>query len=343
MLEARFTPPSAFARLEFNLRFVAPGGEDVWLRNDTQNNNFTLFNSVGMKLMPGLLGQAIAEMPYVFPTLDDPLKEGSQRTLRQALMQSKKLAKFVLEMGSYYSGRERKILELFHEVNHQRVTQPPEDVEHICRNGFSWGKAESYFTGRSIWTFVDNGNRALLKYLWESDSWVKILFEGDVVSRGSVSLIRDEMYKVFDNDEFDHNLWHLVPYLLDVVAYIYRIDGILFRGDDWLLIKSERPIINIRRFPDQAATTSKRKVTGSNSESSDMAGKVVQPGGIDFAASNLDLQIKRDGAGVPLPVSAQDLDHIRIDGLVPVILSIRPAASLPLFTCAERGSAPVRR
>ncbi|MBF0594488.1 MAG: hypothetical protein HQL22_05935, partial [Candidatus Omnitrophica bacterium] len=41
-------------------------------------------------------------------------------------------------------------------------------------------------------------------------------------------------------------------------------------------------------------------------------------GGIDFAQSNLDMQIKRDGAGVPLPVSQQNLDNIRIDGLVPV-------------------------
>ncbi len=58
----------------------------------------------------------------------------------------------------------------------------------------------------------------------------------------------------------------------------------------------------------------------------------VANGGIDLSTSNLDLQIKRDGAGVPLPVSAQDLDNIRIDGLVPVIVSIRPAAGLALFT-----------
>ncbi len=52
-------------------------------------------------------------------------------------------------------------------------------------------------------------------------------------------------------------------------------------------------------------------------------------GGIDFAQSNLDMQIKRDGAGVPLPVSQQNLDNIRINGLVPVILDIRPASSVP--------------
>ncbi len=54
-------------------------------------------------------------------------------------------------------------------------------------------------------------------------------------------------------------------------------------------------------------------------------------GGIDFAQSNLDMQIKRDGAGIVLPVNQQDLENIKIDGLVPEILSVQPAASSPLF------------
>ena len=55
-------------------------------------------------------------------------------------------------------------------------------------------------------------------------------------------------------------------------------------------------------------------------------------GGIDFAQANLNMQIKRDGQGVPLPVSQQNLDNIHIDGLVPVILNIQPAVGVPLFT-----------
>ncbi|MBF0387415.1 MAG: hypothetical protein HQL20_06120 [Candidatus Omnitrophica bacterium] len=51
-------------------------------------------------------------------------------------------------------------------------------------------------------------------------------------------------------------------------------------------------------------------------------------GGIDLAQSALDLQIKRDGNGVPLPASQQDLDNIMIDGLVPELLYIKPAASV---------------
>ncbi|MBF0387934.1 MAG: hypothetical protein HQL20_08785 [Candidatus Omnitrophica bacterium] len=61
-------------------------------------------------------------------------------------------------------------------------------------------------------------------------------------------------------------------------------------------------------------------------------GQDVLRGGIDFAQSNLDMQIKRDGAGVPLPISQQNLDNIRIDGLVPVILNIRPAVGAPVLS-----------
>lgn len=55
-------------------------------------------------------------------------------------------------------------------------------------------------------------------------------------------------------------------------------------------------------------------------------------GGIDMNAASLDMQIRRDGAGVPLPISQQNLENIRIDGLVPVILDIKPATGVPLFS-----------
>jgi hypothetical protein len=57
--------------------------------------------------------------------------------------------------------------------------------------------------------------------------------------------------------------------------------------------------------------------------------EAAKKGGIDFAQSNLDMQIKRDGAGVVLPTDQQDLDSIHLEGLVPVILNIQPATSLP--------------
>jgi len=55
-------------------------------------------------------------------------------------------------------------------------------------------------------------------------------------------------------------------------------------------------------------------------------------GGIDFNSANLNLQIKRDGKGVPLPISQQNLESIHIDDLIPVILDIKPAVDSPLMT-----------
>ena len=97
----------------------------------------------------------------------------------------------------------------------------------------------------------------------------------------------------------------------------------------------------------QAASEAIKKLEAVKAEYSQKPAAVIQDGGvdaaaanggIDFAQSNLEMQIKRDGTGVPLPISQQNLDNIRIDGLVPVILNIQPAANVPLFS--EAGTSP---
>lgn len=79
------------------------------------------------------------------------------------------------------------------------------------------------------------------------------------------------------------------------------------------------------RFAEQSKVLSEQ---GQNRTVKDEAMK----GGIDLNAANLNLQIKRDGNGVPLPISQQDLEHMNIDGLVPVIMEIKPATTLPIFS-----------
>ena len=51
--------------------------------------------------------------------------------------------------------------------------------------------------------------------------------------------------------------------------------------------------------------------------------QVNKYGGITLNAKMLDLQIKRDGNGVPLPLSQQPLDQMNIQGFVPQIISIQ--------------------
>jgi len=52
-------------------------------------------------------------------------------------------------------------------------------------------------------------------------------------------------------------------------------------------------------------------------------------GGIDFSADILNLQIKRNGQGIPLPVEMQDIENIHIQGLIPIIINITPMNNLP--------------
>ncbi|MEI7999697.1 MAG: hypothetical protein WCH62_09375 [Candidatus Omnitrophota bacterium] len=47
-------------------------------------------------------------------------------------------------------------------------------------------------------------------------------------------------------------------------------------------------------------------------------------GGIALNSNMMDMQIKRDGNGVPLPISQQPLDRINIQGFLPRIISIQP-------------------
>ena len=59
-------------------------------------------------------------------------------------------------------------------------------------------------------------------------------------------------------------------------------------------------------------------------------------GGIDLNSANVNLQIKRDGKGISLPLAQQDLAQLsQIQGFVPVILEIKPASALPLLNASK--------
>jgi hypothetical protein len=45
----------------------------------------------------------------------------------------------------------------------------------------------------------------------------------------------------------------------------------------------------------------------------------------------MDLQIKRDGNGVPLPLKQQPIGDMNIEGFLPVIINVSPVIDLPLL------------
>jgi phosphoglucomutase len=54
-------------------------------------------------------------------------------------------------------------------------------------------------------------------------------------------------------------------------------------------------------------------------------------GGIDLNPALLDIQIKRDGNGVPLPLPQQPIQNMHIHGFMPVIINITPLSNMPLL------------
>ena len=56
-------------------------------------------------------------------------------------------------------------------------------------------------------------------------------------------------------------------------------------------------------------------------------------GGIDLNSANLNLQIKRDGKGAPLPLVQQDMAQLsHIQGFEPEIIEIKAAMNLPILS-----------
>ncbi len=54
-------------------------------------------------------------------------------------------------------------------------------------------------------------------------------------------------------------------------------------------------------------------------------------GGINLNASLLDLQVKRDGSGIPFPLPQQPVQQLQVEGFVPLIINVTPVTNLPLL------------
>jgi len=124
-----------------------------------------------------------------------------------------------------------------------------------------------------------------------------------------------------------HKITRLLNYLNDVHEFIYskfketvdkKAGTITYNLDMAMEAKNIDYTKESLHRPDAALLHSKALINN--------------PGGIDMNSANLNLRIRRDGNGVPLPASQQDLAQLsNIEGLVPDILSIEPASQTPLF------------
>lgn len=89
----------------------------------------------------------------------------------------------------------------------------------------------------------------------------------------------------------------------------------------------------INRDDSQGSSPLTDKDSGANSLSQNPDIVAKPPGGIDFNPRWIDMQIQRDGNGMPLPIESQPIEQllIQIKGVVPVIINIAPVTSLPML------------
>jgi len=105
--------------------------------------------------------------------------------------------------------------------------------------------------------------------------------------------------------------------------------GILYHGSGELpyaLIAVVEAVVEFKgvEVPTSPGSTSPSDETTSRSEGSSPLG------GINLNPDLLDLQIKRDGNGVPLPIfQQQPIADMNIQGFIPVIINVMPVTNLP--------------
>lgn len=96
---------------------------------------------------------------------------------------------------------------------------------------------------------------------------------------------------------------------------------------------SPKPVVAPQRASDKTAFAHVEAVDLFSYLNTGDHATVAKDGGIDFNSANLNLQIKRDGRGVPLPLAQQDMAQLsHIQGFIPEIIEIRPAINVPIIS-----------
>lgn len=90
-------------------------------------------------------------------------------------------------------------------------------------------------------------------------------------------------------------------------------------------------VMNITKPQVQTANTGDASTMRRTSPRSTQTRGTDAVGGIDLNPQMLDLQIKRDANGIPLPVFDQPIKNMQIEGFLPVIINVTPIQSIPLL------------
>ena len=130
---------------------------------------------------------------------------------------------------------------------------------------------------------------------------------------------------VLSKTRLKQKIFGIAVYSVLGVQGIFYLSVLLAHLHDSIVTENER--MSKRPVPIENKNTMTNRVPGVQKMEFN-----TTKGGVDFNPANMNLLIKRDGSGVPLPLGRQDMAQLnRIRGFEPDILSIRPAVNLPIF------------
>jgi len=218
---------------------------------------------------------------------------------------------------------------------HQMITTTTQMKELLESRLLYWS---SYISAKlskreSPADFIGNHLRRLsaLRYKLEYPEGVKIKEEAASYADGYQLLEAIEDGEVHPSDR-------LIITTVDVFNGEELVEEFIFQEIDknwflgsWLIGKGN--IINISKEVKKIVVAAASPVITDNqlTDNAVFAAQSKKKGGIDLNPAHLDLQIKRDGSGVPLPLLQQPIENMHIEGFVPVIINVTPIMNLPML------------
>ncbi len=177
----------------------------------------------------------------------------------------------------------------------------------------------------------------MLKKLANED-WVKAQLKSP---EPTATMLIDHAYDYTDLTTTELSKKPLVKAVRNIVGFAFDVtsnrdmDNLLrivqsleAKDQETIKVSSQLPVASNQELPEKG----NRKQTGTQEKKN--------VGGIDFNPALLDMQIKRDGNGVPLPLPQQPIQNMHINGFLPIIINITPVTNLPLLLGAGENPEP---
>ncbi|VAX34971.1 hypothetical protein MNBD_UNCLBAC01-712 [hydrothermal vent metagenome] len=159
----------------------------------------------------------------------------------------------------------------------------------------------------------------------------KLIIKNWFFGEGFSNWLSHQLSDRIDLKEISINIWRQVVHKIWLNDWIQRKQNNIDRDPQDAQWFSEFMESGLKGLGTSAEELKKQEIPFLKIKAASSTIKNFLPGGIDFNTNLLDLQIKRDGKGIPLPIAQQPLESMNIEGFLPVIINISPVQNLPML------------